>query len=125
MKQIRVLLADDHTLVRSGIRALLERVPEVQIVAEANDGPRHFVSSRGINLMSLDRYCDAKAEWIGGDSARREGFSQSARNHLSMYASEEYVWQALRSGAAGYLLKGANTTDLEQAVKASSGRNVS
>lgn len=119
MKPIRVLLADDHALVRSGIRALLERVPEVQIVAEASDGREALRLIKGhqpdVALIDI-----AMPRLNGLEVVARvaKDFPKVRMIILSIYASEEYVWQALRSGAAGYLLKGANTIDLEQAVKA-------
>jgi len=119
VKPIRVLLADDHTLVRSGIRALLERVPEVQIVAEANDGQEALRLIKGhqpdVALIDI-----VMPRLNGLEVAARvaKDFPNVRVIILSMYASEEYVWQALSAGAAGYLLKGANTADLEQAVKA-------
>jgi DNA-binding NarL/FixJ family response regulator len=119
VKPIRVLLADDHALVRSGIRALLERVPEVQIVAEASDGREALRLIKGhqpdVALIDI-----AMPRLNGLEVVARvaKDFPKVRMIILSIYASEEYVWQALRSGAAGYLLKGANTIDLEQAVKA-------
>jgi DNA-binding NarL/FixJ family response regulator len=119
VKPIRVLLADDHALVRSGIRALLERVPEVQIVAEASDGREALRLIKGhqpdVALIDI-----AMPRLNGLEVVARvaKDFPNVRVIILSIYASEEYVWQALRSGAAGYLLKGANTIDLEQAVKA-------
>ena len=119
MKPIRVLLADDHTLVRNGIRALLERVPEIQIVAEADDGRE---AMRLIKEHQPDvALVDIVMPGLNGlEVAARvtKDFPHVRVIILSMYASEEYVWQALRLGATGYLLKGANSTDLEQAVRA-------
>lgn len=119
MKPIRVLLADDHTLVRSGIRALLERVPEIRIVAEADDGREamRLIKEHQPDVALMDIVMPGLN---GLEVAARvaKDFPNVRVIILSMYASEEYVWRALRSGAAGYLLKGANSTDLEQAVKA-------
>jgi DNA-binding NarL/FixJ family response regulator len=119
VKQIRVLLADEHTLVRSGIRVLLERIPEVEIVAEAGDGREAL---RLIKLHQPDvALIDMALPKLNGlEVAARVGKdSPGARVILlSMYASEGYVWQALRSGAVGYLLKSAEAADLEQAIKA-------
>jgi DNA-binding NarL/FixJ family response regulator len=119
VKPIRVLLADDHTLVRSGIRALLERVPEIRIVAEADDGREamRLIKEHQPDVALMDIVMPGLN---GLEVAARvaKDFPNVRVIILSMYASEEYVWRALRSGAAGYLLKGANSTDLEQAVKA-------
>lgn len=119
MKPIRVLLADDHTLVRSGIRALLERVPEVQIVAEANDGQEALRLIKGhqpdVALIDI-----VMPRLNGLEVAARvaKDFPNVRVIILSMYASEEYVWQALSAGAAGYLLKGAELAELALAIKA-------
>lgn len=119
MKPIRVLLADDHTLVRNGIRALLERVPEIQIVAEADDGREamRLIKEHQPDIALMDIVMPGLN---GLEVAARvtKDFPNVRVIILSMYASEEYVWQALRLGATGYLLKGANSTDLEQAVRA-------
>jgi DNA-binding NarL/FixJ family response regulator len=118
VKPIRVLLADDHTLVRNGIRALLERVPEVQIVAEASDGREalRLIEGHQPDVALIDI---AMPKLHGLEVALRvaKDFPKVRVIILSMYAGEEYVWQALRSGATGYLLKSANTIDLEQAIK--------
>ena len=93
MKPLRILLADDHALVRAGIRLLLERMPHIEVVGEADDG-----------LETAAR-------------AARE-FPQVKVIILSMHAHEEYVMKALRAGAAGYLLKDSATTELELALLA-------
>ena len=119
MKQIRVLLADDHTLVRAGIRALLHNVPGVEVVAEASDGrdALSLIRSRAPNVVLMDI---AMAGLNGLEAAARV-----VKEHpgvrviiLSMHANEEYVMQALRAGASGYLLKDAATTELELALQA-------
>jgi DNA-binding NarL/FixJ family response regulator len=119
VKQIRVLLADEHTLVRSGIRALLEKVPEVEIVAEAGDGREalHLIKLHQPDVALIDM---ALPKLNGLEVAARVGknFPGVRITILSMYASDGHVWQALRSGAVGYLLKSAEIADLEQAIKA-------
>lgn len=119
MKQIRVLLADEHTLVRGGIRALLEKVPEVEIVAETGDG---FEALRLIKLHQPDvALIDIALPKLNGlEVAARVGKNFPSRRViiLSTYTSEGHVWQALRASAVGYLLKSAEAADLEQAIKA-------
>ena len=119
MKKIRVLVADDHTLVRAGIRALLQALPDVEVVAEASDGREalHLIRTRVPNVALMDI---AMAGLNGLEAAARV-----VKEHpgvrviiLSMHANEEYVMQALRAGAAGYLLKDAATTELELALHA-------
>lgn len=118
MKPIRVLLADDHILVRAGIRALLEKLEGVRIVAEANDGRealRLFKEHQpDVTLMDV-----AMPLLNGLDVTARvmKEFPSARVIILSMHANEEYVSEALRSGAAGYMVKTAATAELELAIK--------
>lgn len=118
MNPIRVLLADDHTLVRAGIRSLLETLPGIQVVAEASDGREalDLIEQHRPDVVLMDI---AMSELNGLEAtayALRE-FPQVRVIILSMHANEEYVWQALRAGAKGYLLKDAGMAELELAVK--------
>lgn len=115
---IRVLLADDHALVRAGIRSLLEAMQDVEVVGEASSGEEALeIASReqpDVVLMDI-----AMKGMTGLDAASR------MRDHhpgvrviiLSMHSGEEYVLQALRAGAMGYLLKDAATGELELALR--------
>lgn len=116
---VRVLLAEDHKLVRAGIRALLQTLPGVEVVAEAGDG------REALRLAEAHRpdivFMDIAMSGMNG----LEATTRIARDLpgtrviiLSMHASEEYVLQALRAGASGYLLKDAGTAELELAVTA-------
>jgi DNA-binding NarL/FixJ family response regulator len=116
---MRLLLADDHTLVRSGIRRLLEEIPQMEIVGEAEDG------EQAIELAQ--RYLpDIVLTDIG--MQRMSGLELTAwltRNLpairvivLSMHSSEEYVLEAFSSGAKAYLLKRSATQELELALRA-------
>jgi len=116
---IRVLLADDHTLVRSGFRALLSGLPGVKVVAEAGTGTEALALARrhhpdvallDIGMPGLSGL-DAMAEM------RRE-IPHTRVIMLSMHVNEDYLRRALRDGAAGYLLKDATVTELERAVRA-------
>ncbi len=118
-KPIRVLLADDHSLFRAGIRALLQSVPGMDVVAEAENGyaTLGLIKSQRPDVALIDI---AMPEMNGLETAAR-----ISREHpevkviiLSMHAGEEYVMQALRAGASGYLLKDAATSELELAVRA-------
>ena len=118
MRPVRVLIADDHAMVRAGIRALLEKVPDVEVVAEAGDG------REALNLTRSDApdvvLMDIAMSGLNGLEATRRIIEKFPRVHvimLSMYSDEEYVWKALRSGAEGYLLKGASIAELELAIK--------
>jgi DNA-binding NarL/FixJ family response regulator len=117
MSATRVLLADDHVLVRAGIRALIERIPNVEVVGEASTGREalELVKSTLPNLVLLDI---AMAELGGLEALPRitKDFPGVKVIILSAHANEEYVIRALRSGAAGYMLKDAATTELRLAI---------
>jgi DNA-binding NarL/FixJ family response regulator len=118
MNMIRVLLVDDHTLVRAGIRSLLEKIPEVEVVGEASNGREalEFVRLQLPNLVLMD----IAMRDLGGLEALpriRKSFPTVKVVILSAHANEEYVIRALRSGAAGYMLKDAATVELELVIK--------
>ena len=119
MNAIRILLADDHTLVRAGVRALLEELPDVTVVAEAADGHQTlaFVKAHRPDVVFMDV---AMSGLNGLETTARltKEFPDVRVIILSMHANEEYIWQALRAGASGYLLKSASTAELELALKA-------
>ena len=115
---IRVILADDHTLVRAGIRALLEKLPGVEVVGEADDG------REVLKLVKLHRpdvvLMDITMPGLNGlEAAARiaKEFPEVRVIILSMHNNEEYYWRALKAGAAGYLLKKAATAELETALQ--------
>ncbi len=119
MKSIRVLLADDHTLVRAGIRSLVQALSGIQVVAEAGDG------REALSLIETHQPDVAVLDIAMPGLNGLEVATQVADNFpyvrviiLSMHANEEYVLRALRAGAAGYLLKDADTAELELAIKA-------
>ncbi len=119
MKSIRVLLVDDHGLVRAGIRLLLEELDGITVVAEANDGREALRITRAqrpdIVLM------DIAMAGLNGLAATMQIKQEFPATHviiLSMYTSEEYVLQALQANASGYLLKDAATPELELAIQA-------
>lgn len=119
MDRIRVVIADDHALLRAGIRALLENLGDVEIVAEAGDG------REALALVAAHRpdviLSDISMPVLNGlEVAERVGrdFPDVKVIILSMHSSEEYVCQALRAGASGYLLKDADTAELKLAIQA-------
>jgi DNA-binding NarL/FixJ family response regulator len=116
---IRVILADDHTLVRAGIRSLLEKIAGVQVVGEASDGREalEIIKKTNPNIALLDI---TMSGMNGLDVTARvvKDFPHIKVIILSMHANEEYVLQALKIGVSGYLLKDAATTELELALKA-------
>jgi DNA-binding NarL/FixJ family response regulator len=118
MNMIRVLLVDDHTLVRAGIRSLLEKMPGVEVMGEASNGREalEFVRLQTPNLVLMD----IAMRDLGGLEALpriRKGFPSVKVVILSAHANEEYVIRALRSGASGYMLKDAATVELELVIK--------
>jgi DNA-binding NarL/FixJ family response regulator len=119
MKPVRILLAEDHTLVRAGIRALLESLENVEVVAEAADGREalRLAKEHHPDILLMDI---TMKELNGLEAAARLAKEQSAIRIiiLSMHADQVYVRQALQAGARGYLLKGADVTELELALKA-------
>jgi DNA-binding NarL/FixJ family response regulator len=119
MKPIRVLLADDHALVRAGLRALIERLPGVEVTGEASNG-REAVKQ--IHALRPDVVLmDIGMSELNGLEATARVTKECPGVRviiLSMHTSEEYVVRALRAGAAGYLVKGAGPAELEVAVQA-------
>jgi len=117
-KSIRVLLADDHTLVRAGIRALLEKLPGVEVTGEASDGREvlDLIKTHQPDVVLMD----ISMPGLNGLQALARitrDFPQVRVIILSMHHNDEYVWQALKAGAAGYLLKKAATAQLQAALK--------
>lgn len=115
----KILLADDHALVRAGIRTLLERLPGVQVIAEVSDG-RQAVAAMQQHEPDIV-IMDISMPGLNGLDAT----ARLTREHpqakvlvLSMHAGDDYVLQALAAGAAGYLLKDAATTELALALDA-------
>lgn len=119
MKALRVLLVDDHNLVRAGIRALLMTIAGVEVVAEAADGAQALELARthqpDVVLM------DISMKGMNGLEATQRLRKENPAMRvimLSMYATDDYVSQALRAGANGYLLKDSATRELAQALDA-------
>ena len=119
MKPIRVLLADDHTLVRAGIRSLLETIENLEVIAESGDG------REALELISRHRpdvaLLDLGMPGMNGIEIARQAAQASPKTKiviLSMYDDKTHVTQAIRAGVAGYLLKGAAVVELPLAIKA-------
>jgi DNA-binding NarL/FixJ family response regulator len=116
---LRVLLADDHELVRAGIRALLEKMPGVEVVGEASNGREalELVKSQLPNLVLMDI---AMPELGGLETLPRiiKNFPATKVVILSGHVTEDYVSRALRSGASGYMVKDAAAVELELVLKA-------
>jgi DNA-binding NarL/FixJ family response regulator len=116
---IRVLLADDHELVRSGIRLILQTLDGVQVIADARDG--HGAIELVEALRPDIALLDISMPGLNGIETAvriRSRFPETRVVILSMHAGEEYVSQALRAGATGYLLKDATPMELDLALRA-------
>ena len=119
MSAIRVLLADDHTLVRVGFRTLLESLPDVNVVAEAGDGREalRLIDEHRPDVTLMDIAMPG-LNGLEATARATEAFPHCRVIVLSMHLNEEYVLQALRAGASGYLLKDSGLAELEIAVRA-------
>ena len=119
MTKIRVLIADDHQLMRSGLRVLLERDGEFQVVAEAADGYEaiELALQHRPDIVLLDV---AMPRLNGTDAAQRisEKLPSTRVIVLSMHSDEGYVLKALKAGARGYLLKASPEAEVLAAVRA-------
>jgi DNA-binding NarL/FixJ family response regulator len=114
----RILIADDHTMVRRGVRQVLDREPDMHVVAEAEDGAEavKLALAGGIDLAVLD----VSMPRMTGIQAAREITQRTDVRALmlSMHDGEQYLFSALEVGAAGYVLKTAADRDLVDAVRA-------
>lgn len=118
MSRVRVLLADDHELVRAGIRSLLKETSDLEVVGEAADGREALrrVEELRPDIVVMDvlmpelNGLDATARIVGA-------FPEVRVVLLSMNESEEYVLQAMRAGATGYVVKNVRPGELEEAIR--------
>src|SRR5688500_16115396 len=119
MSRIRVLLVDDHALVRAGIRGLLEARPGVEVIAEAADGSEAIELARAHrpDVVLMDLTMKGKTGLEATAQITKE-FPQIHVIILSMHTTQDYVTQALRAGAAGYLIKDCAPAELDFALSA-------
>jgi two-component system, NarL family, response regulator NreC len=118
MSAIRVLVADDHTLLREGLIALLAADPDMQVVAETNDGPSTF--KRAAELLPDVAVIDITLPHISGIEIVRRLTKEYPRIRtlvLTMHEEEEYVLHAVQAGAFGFLLKDSAGRELIAAVR--------
>lgn len=119
MNPLRVLLVDDHDLVRAGLRSLLEKIPGFEVIGEATNGREALrqIEALAPNIVLMDLMMpelnglDATALAVGQ-------FPKTRVIVLSMNSGEEFVLPALQAGATGYLLKNIDPIELERAIKA-------
>jgi two-component system, NarL family, response regulator NreC len=118
MKKIRVLLADDHTLMRRGLRLIVEQQPDLVVVGEAKDGRQAVALSASLKPDAA--VLDIGMPNLNGIEAAKQitsGKSGAAIIILSMHADESYILRALKAGARGYLLKDSAESDLVRAIR--------
>jgi len=117
--QIRILIADDHVIIRSGLRLLLEQQPDFKVVAEANDGREALqMASKFHPEVAI---LDIGMPGLNGIEATRQIVAQEPATQvviLSMHADEGYVLRALKAGAKAYIVKNSAEADLIRAVRA-------
>ena len=116
--RVSVLLVDDHTLVRQGLRKILSADPEIEIVGEASDGQSAIESARRLRpaVVVMDIGLPGM-NGIEATSAITKGTEGVKVLILSMHADELYVRQGLKAGAHGYLLKDSEDLDLIEGIK--------
>jgi DNA-binding NarL/FixJ family response regulator len=119
MQQIRILLADDHRVMRSGLKLLLEREPDLRVVGEASDGRETVAMAERENpdVVVMDIAMPA----MNGIEATRQIVARNpdtAVAILSMHSDESYVIRSLKAGAKAYLLKDSAEADLIAAIRA-------
>lgn len=118
MNSVTVLIADDHAVVRAGIRLLLDAHPDIQVVGEARDGSEAVALARELRpkvvLMDV-----AMAGLSGLEATRQLRQAQPGTQvlMLTMHADEDYFFEAIRAGAAGYVLKEASPGEVVEAIR--------
>ncbi len=119
MKKIRVLIAEDHTIVRQGLCALLRSDPDIEVAGEASDGSEAVEMAEKLNPDII--LMDIGMRTLNGLDATRK--IKKTLPHirilvLTMYDNEEWIFQILKAGATGYLIKDSAMTDLISAIRA-------
>ncbi len=118
MKKVRVLIADDHTLFREGLRQLLEMEKDIEVVGEADDGLTAI--ARTLEIKPDVVLMDINMPVVGGVAAIEQLATEMPDAGiivLTMHRQDQYVFEAMRAGARGYLLKDAKPTDLVFAIR--------
>ena len=118
-KKITVLIAEDHTIVRQGLSALINRQPDMRVIGESGDGKEAVEKTKRLRPDVV--LMDIAMKHMNGLEATvgiKKMTPEVKVLVLTMYESEEYIFQILRAGASGYLLKDAAMSDLISAIKA-------
>ncbi|EDM75215.1 two component transcriptional regulator, LuxR family protein [Plesiocystis pacifica SIR-1] len=121
---VRVLLVEDHTIVREGLKALLTATEDLEVVGEVADGRAAVEAAERLapDVVVMDINMP-KLDGVGATREIREKVNAPRVLILSMYDGEEYVRPAIRAGASGYLLKGSGLSDLVTAIREVAGGN--
>ena len=119
LKKLRIILADDHALVRAGIRVLVESIPGVEVIGEAGNGNEALAlierTSPDIALLDMAM---PELNGLGVTEAVAKRFPEVKVIILSMHQSAEFVLHALRAGAVGYIVKDGASSELEAGIEA-------
>jgi DNA-binding NarL/FixJ family response regulator len=119
MRKIKILLADDHTLIRGGLRLIVEQQPDMTVVGEAEDGRQAVTLAASLHpdIAVLDI---GMPNLNGIEAAKQitQGEPRTAVVVLSMHRDETYILRALKAGVRGYLLKDSAQSDLVRAIRA-------
>jgi two-component system response regulator NreC len=119
MNKVRVLIVDDHAIVRDGVRMILEAQPDIEVVGEASDGREALEAARqlspGVVLMDIAM---PGMNGLEATAAIRQELPDVQVLILTMHEDYEYFFEVLRAGASGYVLKGASSDDLVSAIRA-------
>lgn len=119
MSKARVLLVEDHAILRDGLKAILADEPDIEVIGEASNGREalYLVSNLRPNIVLMD----ISMPCLNGIEATRQIRQQNPKVNvvvLSMHVNEEYVFQALRAGAVGYVLKHRHSSEVLSAIRA-------
>ncbi len=119
MSKIKIMLAEDHVLVREGTKEMLDREEDMEVVAEAGDGEEavRLTSEEDLDIVIMD-IALPKLNGIEATKQIKENSPGTAVLVLTAYDDDEYVFALLEAGAAGYLLKDVSTDELVEAIRA-------
>ncbi len=123
MEPIHVLIADDHTLFRAGLRALLNLFPDIQVVGEASTGDETITKAEMLQPDII--LMDIQMPGVNGIEATRQIISTSPNIGIivvTMFEDDDSVFSAMRAGARGYILKEADEEEVLRAIRGSQGR---
>jgi DNA-binding NarL/FixJ family response regulator len=122
MAEIRVVIVDDHSIVRQGLRALLDREPDITVIGEAASASAAMLmlAKNQPDVVLLDLKLSAANEWDGLNTCARiaDRFPASKVLVLTTFADDWLILQAIRQGAKGYVVKDVDLTDLVRAIRA-------